>query len=588
MLSILKFVLRELGFPIHRKPSKEELRLAGLDDEGHVGSTTTSESTLRYMANFRRLPVLVPELELLLVYGMLCCIDTLLACFFLPLKLLAFWRMDRRDLFTGVLVLAGFLAFCLPMEPKFFSSLYHLIRNTSALKLYVMFNIMDLAGKLQASLSLDCVESLYRATSHAGHPIFAFCLFCGGCFFMLVQAFTLLFQVVIINVAINSDHNALFVLLVSSNFVELKTVFRKYSAESLFQLVLQDIVERAELVVFACVILVLHFQTPGVGTVQPLEVFIVLACESFVDFLKHYFISRLNQIPLSTYNTYLRVLMMDVVCHKFSHSLLPVAYHTKETLKKREAKEKEEKAAAESNGACQTTYAIATSALDGETIKCLFDDNFTFLPNPARRSAFVPFAHMALILWVAAPLIQRTIQTDPVLVIIAVACLGMLKLVISLITSGLALRYLCRTLLVVERDNSVEGGEPQGVSAWEMSSPMLRKIKSSPLLTRNCNKKPQFDESVDNASKVLFGEAAPLTASFEMRAFAPNASIANNAKGKKRRGSPANVSDGQPKDKAAPSHTSASRPCPLQLLLVLDSATSALRDVSRFDARRTH
>jgi len=54
--------------------------------------------------------------------------------------------------------------------------------------------------------------------------------------FLAIHALVLFHQAVTLNVAINSDSNALLTLLISNQFVELKgSVFKKFEKENLFQ-----------------------------------------------------------------------------------------------------------------------------------------------------------------------------------------------------------------------------------------------------------------------------------------------------------------------------------------------------------------
>ena len=67
----------------------------------------------------------------------------------------------------------------------------------------------------------------------------------------------LFYQMVTLNVAINSHNNALLTLLVSNQFVEIKgSVFKKFEKENLFQLSCSDIVERFQVTVFLSIITV--------------------------------------------------------------------------------------------------------------------------------------------------------------------------------------------------------------------------------------------------------------------------------------------------------------------------------------------
>src|SRR5438045_2769597 len=64
----------------------------------------------------------------------------------------------------------------------------------------------------------------------------------------VAHAAVLLYQVITLNVAVNSYSNALLSLLMYNMFVEIKsTVFKKFEKENIFQLTCADVVERFQL-----------------------------------------------------------------------------------------------------------------------------------------------------------------------------------------------------------------------------------------------------------------------------------------------------------------------------------------------------
>lgn len=130
------------------------------------------------------------------------------------------------------------------------SRVYHYIRGEAIIKLYVIFNILEIFDKLLASFGQDVLDGLYRATvQHANslvglrwihepwkvatvimHVVIA-------ALYVVVHSILQFLQIVCINVAINSHGNALFTLLISNNFMELKSsVFKKFAPENLFQI----------------------------------------------------------------------------------------------------------------------------------------------------------------------------------------------------------------------------------------------------------------------------------------------------------------------------------------------------------------
>jgi len=139
--------------------------------------------------------------------------------------------------------------------------MYHTIRGQSTIKLYVIFNVLELMDKLCCSFGVDILDSLFskatikssQGTEHfrpIPHFIIAFVyvskfflLFFLFMFddnndfiFIVFHTLVLFYQMVTLNVALNSS-NGMFTLLMSNQFVELKSsVFKKFSKENVFQM----------------------------------------------------------------------------------------------------------------------------------------------------------------------------------------------------------------------------------------------------------------------------------------------------------------------------------------------------------------
>jgi hypothetical protein len=177
----------------------------------------------------------------------------------------------------------------------------------------------------------------------------------------IVHSTMLFYQVVTLNVAVNSYSNALLTLLMSNQFVEIKgTVFKKFEKENLFQITCADVVERFQLWLMLMIIAMrniveiggltislgssplagtatsglganasaLPFKTsiiPKAFTLMPRwtgEVLgpflIVLGSEMIVDWLKHAYISKFNNVKPDIYNRFLDVLAKDYYSHAFA------------------------------------------------------------------------------------------------------------------------------------------------------------------------------------------------------------------------------------------------------------------------------
>ncbi|PWN32279.1 DUF747-domain-containing protein, partial [Meira miltonrushii] len=219
------------------------------------------------------------------------------------------------------------------------SKMYHSVRGQDVVKLYVIFNVLEIADRLCCSFGQDLLDSLFSRSTLArrkdGHqpylrPLGFFAL---SLLYVLAHTLVLLYQLVTLNVAINSYDNALLTLLLSNQFVEIKgSVFKKFEKENLFQLTCADIVERFQLTLMLCSIglrnlievaaIAILGALPTSFTVFPsfslLEtiftpVCIVLASEFVVDWLKHAFITKFNHIRPSVYGRFMDVLCRDLV-----------------------------------------------------------------------------------------------------------------------------------------------------------------------------------------------------------------------------------------------------------------------------------
>lgn len=121
----------------------------------------------------------------------------------------------------------------------------------------------------------------------------------------------LFYQMVTLNVAVNSYSNALLTLLLSNQFIEIKsTVFKKFEKENVFQITCADIVERFQLWLMLSIIISRNLIELGVRSSS--EIFLmVLGSETLVDWLKHAYITKFNQIRPKIYETFLDVLCRD-------------------------------------------------------------------------------------------------------------------------------------------------------------------------------------------------------------------------------------------------------------------------------------
>lgn len=218
-----------------------------------------------------------------------------------------------------------------------------------------------------AALGQDIFECLFanetieRGPDGRSKILRPFGMFILALIYNVIHAAVLFYQVVTLNVAVNSYSNALLTLLMSNMFVEIKsTVFKKFEKDNIFQLTCADIVERFQLWLMLLIIglrnivemgglsitsngqvaaevvrnstvplrsnsiLPMSFTILPNWTGEVLSPFLlVLGSEMIVDWLKHAYISKFNNVKPALYQKFLDVLAKDyytnVSCHVKYH-----------------------------------------------------------------------------------------------------------------------------------------------------------------------------------------------------------------------------------------------------------------------------
>lgn len=193
---------------------------------------------------FMRVPL---KLEYTLNVGFLVCLDSFLFNFtLLPLRCLSDVLSCSRafllhgaiggpipeDLRRMMLVVVCLLS----LNHVDISYLYHYIRGqmSSYIKLYVIYNVLEVFDRLFCSLGQDVFEHMSAicnnqqdlknqdGTTRKQNWFWSLFYVPLSIVYMIGHSTVLLIQVVVLNVAINSNNNALITLLVANNFTEIK------------------------------------------------------------------------------------------------------------------------------------------------------------------------------------------------------------------------------------------------------------------------------------------------------------------------------------------------------------------------------
>ncbi|KAI0000435.1 eukaryotic membrane protein family-domain-containing protein [Russula vinacea] len=191
----------------------------------------------------------------------------------------------------------------------------------------------QIADRLCASIGQDILDCLFSRstllllsrrlplTAHTIRPVVFFLL---ATLYTVTHALVMVYQMLCLNVAINSYDNALLSLLMSNQFVEIKgSVFKKLRRTTYSRLHAQRFCLGLMLFFVAFRNLIElsgsefdfsggMFLPQSFGWIGGSPVLMVMLSETLVDWLKHAFITKFNHIRPSVYERYKDVLCRDL------------------------------------------------------------------------------------------------------------------------------------------------------------------------------------------------------------------------------------------------------------------------------------
>lgn len=290
------------------------------------------------------------ELEKFMSYGVLQCIDSFLYIHtFLPIRyLLAVWavlwrpvatcfgtrRRGQRllapaemcDLLKGSIWIIATIVLITSIDTN---RMYHIIKSQSVIKLYIFYNMLEVGDRLLSAFGQDAIDALFWTATEPkdrsrnrlgiiGHILFAL-------FYVIIHSGLIMFQATTLNVAINSNNKGLLGIMMSNNFVELKgSVFKKFDKNNLFQLTCSDVRERVHLTVLLFVVVLQTMREFNWSSEQFIllstDCFFVLVVEVLIDWIKHAFITRFNELSSDVYREYTISLAYDMTQTRQKHA----------------------------------------------------------------------------------------------------------------------------------------------------------------------------------------------------------------------------------------------------------------------------
>lgn len=266
-----------------------------------------------------------PRLEKVLLLGLMFCFDILLhELSFMPFqaaKAVVKSLIGRTpsvteqcDLLRLVMLLFNFALISAYFDP---SEVYHYIRGESFLKIYVMFNMLEMFERWLRSVGVDLFDLVMASIREPWArlvPRFLATLVC--CFCHSLMHFL---RVLLLSVAISTDQSVILIIVVTNNFGEIKsTVFKRYEAKSLFPIITSDIVERFYLVWDIIFVLQRLGLTANRGALTPCVDVItyascLLAIEVLTDWIKFCLIFKFSELKASMLDEYREVLWAGVL-----------------------------------------------------------------------------------------------------------------------------------------------------------------------------------------------------------------------------------------------------------------------------------
>mmetsp|Transcript_6507 Transcript_6507/g.7382 ORF Transcript_6507/g.7382 Transcript_6507/m.7382 type:complete len:835 (+) Transcript_6507:3-2507(+) len=226
------------------------------------------------------------------------------------------FQFHRRHSYQLIQVSIIYIIYEYVLKPINISIIYHWIRVQSMVKLYLVVAIVEVFDRLMCSLGQDCLDSLYWNTTRRPRSSRLIVSALVVLTYVALHSFLLFVHLATLNVAMNSNDQALLSLLIGGNFAEIKsTVFKKYNKASLFKITAADVCERFKLALFLFLVLMLN-ASQGMDKKMLYSYLsmcgIVWCAEWLADWLKHSFITKFNFIASGVYSEYGLLLAGDV------------------------------------------------------------------------------------------------------------------------------------------------------------------------------------------------------------------------------------------------------------------------------------
>ncbi|PKI71250.1 hypothetical protein CRG98_008350 [Punica granatum] len=251
--------------------------------------------------------------ELLIDVGVFVCFDSFLSLLtIMPARILTvIWKSvnmrqlkkpsaaELSDLGCFIVLICGVTL----LQQIDISLIYHMIRGQGTIKLYVVYNVLEIFDKLCQNFGGDVLQTLFNSADGL-----ASCLPENLDYWKRRFGSDLALAAVTLSACIVAHNNALLALLVSNNFAEIKSnVFKRFSKDNIHSIVYYDSVERFHITAFVLFVLaqnILEAEDPWFESFL-FNAMLVYVCEIAIDIIKHSFIAKFNDIKPIAYSEFL-------------------------------------------------------------------------------------------------------------------------------------------------------------------------------------------------------------------------------------------------------------------------------------------
>jgi len=225
-----------------------------------------------------------------------------------------FTQRGLFQIFIFVLIsTAIFISFIL--SPAY---IYHWIRGQNTLKIYVMFGFLDMSDNLLRKMGHCNIENICVALKNKKTTTIIL-VFIQALIYTEIHTFILFLQMLTLFVAFNSSTNSLLILLLSTNFAEIKvSLFKRIDFTMLFKTFCGDIVERVQFFIFFAI---LFAQQTEQWIMLSQKTCILIGAEICVDWLKYTMFTRIYPNYIQYYLQFYNGLFVEIVKSKLKYSL---------------------------------------------------------------------------------------------------------------------------------------------------------------------------------------------------------------------------------------------------------------------------